>query len=741
MINVGSINLDYDKKVQKDGQLKPSLKDLRPEDKTRIANLIRELAKTGREKDNATNELESERKKYQLQEKQSKEQLELVANERDTVKQHYIECQKLLAQYQNQLRAEQEKAEEAVKKASEQAELAQAQQKMAEQNAAWTAQMAVEKERLTMLSKERSPAKPRNNTIRDDQQYSDAEKMIYTAPNGVHNLRDLQHRLNSRHPTHQIHDIQHRVTNNPTEKLHPDDPEDVPLPFNPALTSTNRSQHVLSRNSQSLQTSKTLVHQSHPNHFKDEQWSVNDVADPRRSADKFHILEPQIDETPTFEDEVTPMSPVERQVYNDTAPQYRKVYERMTPDQRWNELLLHREKLRQEQDWLRQKLHEQEELLQQRKVEKTFKHGTQHHLMSINTEQYQEPEWQPKVQTTKDVPNDYDLKDFDKVSNSRRLMQKSRISEPSDELMYEDSNSRTRTSTQSNQHYNRTRNHVTTQNHKLLTRKARGKYLPFQNENKVPSSKVSMADKGSSPLYVNRETQTLSKEKYGDIAAQSDRRLLDISCDMTSPSESRGLDGSHHITAPSARRGLDVSCQVTAPSESRGLDGSHHITAPSARRGLDVSCQVTAPSERRGLDVSHGREFVPRYMENTSLLKDIVDTVEVTHSSRFDPLLVDCEPVPAQQNPLLVQRNPPSIHHDPQSIQRDPPSIHQGPPTVHRDPPSFQQDPPSVQRIITSRVAPSRKTFSSPDLFDIPGDEEIDKIEESQILEDIFFLK
>ena len=44
-----------------------SLKDLCPEDKERVANLIRELAKAGEEKEATANQLDDERKQFVFQ--------------------------------------------------------------------------------------------------------------------------------------------------------------------------------------------------------------------------------------------------------------------------------------------------------------------------------------------------------------------------------------------------------------------------------------------------------------------------------------------------------------------------------------------------------------------------------------------------------------------------------------------------------------------------------------------------
>ncbi|XP_038050990.1 uncharacterized protein LOC119724139 [Patiria miniata] len=88
---------------------KPSLKDLRPEDKKRIANLIRELAKVGEEKEVIVQQLNVERRSYEDKVSKLQQQMEAIVQERELTQTQYLECQKLLAEYQSQLASEQEK--------------------------------------------------------------------------------------------------------------------------------------------------------------------------------------------------------------------------------------------------------------------------------------------------------------------------------------------------------------------------------------------------------------------------------------------------------------------------------------------------------------------------------------------------------------------------------------------------------------------------------------------------------
>ncbi|XP_070535348.1 uncharacterized protein [Ptychodera flava] len=112
-----SINKDRDNKASDESQQensmkskeRPALKDLRPEDKKRVANLIRELARIGEEKENAEEQLESERHTFEDKIAKLKQQYNTILSEREDLQQQYMECQKMLTSYQTQLASQQEK--------------------------------------------------------------------------------------------------------------------------------------------------------------------------------------------------------------------------------------------------------------------------------------------------------------------------------------------------------------------------------------------------------------------------------------------------------------------------------------------------------------------------------------------------------------------------------------------------------------------------------------------------------
>ncbi|XP_005990617.1 protein hinderin [Latimeria chalumnae] len=85
------------------------LKDLCPEDKRRIANLINELARVSEEKEETKERLKSEQESFEKKIRQLEEQNELIVKEREGLQQQYRECQELLKLYQQYLSEQQAK--------------------------------------------------------------------------------------------------------------------------------------------------------------------------------------------------------------------------------------------------------------------------------------------------------------------------------------------------------------------------------------------------------------------------------------------------------------------------------------------------------------------------------------------------------------------------------------------------------------------------------------------------------
>ncbi|XP_012581219.1 PREDICTED: uncharacterized protein KIAA1328 homolog isoform X2 [Condylura cristata] len=86
-----------------------SLKDLCLEDKRRIANLIKELARVSEEKEVTEERLKAEQESFEKKIRQLEEQNELIIKEREALQLQYRECQELLSLYQKYLSEQQEK--------------------------------------------------------------------------------------------------------------------------------------------------------------------------------------------------------------------------------------------------------------------------------------------------------------------------------------------------------------------------------------------------------------------------------------------------------------------------------------------------------------------------------------------------------------------------------------------------------------------------------------------------------
>ncbi|PIK46847.1 hypothetical protein BSL78_16264 [Apostichopus japonicus] len=84
-----------------------SLRHLRPEDKKRIANLIKQLAKVGEEKQVALQQLMVERKQFEVKYVDLESQMKTLNSDRESTQQQYLQCQRLLAECQERLASEQ----------------------------------------------------------------------------------------------------------------------------------------------------------------------------------------------------------------------------------------------------------------------------------------------------------------------------------------------------------------------------------------------------------------------------------------------------------------------------------------------------------------------------------------------------------------------------------------------------------------------------------------------------------
>ncbi|XP_033725367.1 protein hinderin-like [Pecten maximus] len=85
-----------------------SLKDLPIEEKKRIANLIKELARVGDEKEKAVDQLHTERNQFEKQVLQLVDQQERILNEREVIQNQLFQCQDLLGKYQEKIEQKQQ---------------------------------------------------------------------------------------------------------------------------------------------------------------------------------------------------------------------------------------------------------------------------------------------------------------------------------------------------------------------------------------------------------------------------------------------------------------------------------------------------------------------------------------------------------------------------------------------------------------------------------------------------------
>ncbi|XP_048236825.1 uncharacterized protein LOC124151633 [Haliotis rufescens] len=97
------LSQSLDTHSQRRHQRKASFKDLRMEDKKRVANLIKELAKAGDEKEKVLSQLHEEREQYDQQILQLVAQQEEVLKEKEDVHVKLFETQQLLTKYQEQI--------------------------------------------------------------------------------------------------------------------------------------------------------------------------------------------------------------------------------------------------------------------------------------------------------------------------------------------------------------------------------------------------------------------------------------------------------------------------------------------------------------------------------------------------------------------------------------------------------------------------------------------------------------
>ncbi|XP_024126696.1 protein hinderin isoform X1 [Oryzias melastigma] len=96
-----------------------SLKDLCPEDKRRIANLIEELARVSEEKEESVQRLKDEQGNCERKIQQLEQQNLIIAQERESLQRQYRECQELLGLYQQYLSQQQAQLNQSIAQLSQ----------------------------------------------------------------------------------------------------------------------------------------------------------------------------------------------------------------------------------------------------------------------------------------------------------------------------------------------------------------------------------------------------------------------------------------------------------------------------------------------------------------------------------------------------------------------------------------------------------------------------------------------
>ncbi|XP_068576639.1 protein hinderin [Cebidichthys violaceus] len=95
------------------------LKDLCPEDKRRIANLIEELARVSEEKEESVQRLKDEQEHFECKIQKLEQQNVIIVRERESLQQQYRECQELLGLYQQYLSQQQAKLNQSISQLSQ----------------------------------------------------------------------------------------------------------------------------------------------------------------------------------------------------------------------------------------------------------------------------------------------------------------------------------------------------------------------------------------------------------------------------------------------------------------------------------------------------------------------------------------------------------------------------------------------------------------------------------------------
>eukprot|EP00057_Strongylocentrotus_purpuratus_P013750 XP_011668224.1 PREDICTED: uncharacterized protein LOC100890059 isoform X2 [Strongylocentrotus purpuratus] len=374
----------------------PSLKDLRPEDKKRVANLIRELAKTGEEKEVAKEQLEVERKENEMKTRTLQAQIEAILCERENIQQQYLDCQKLLSSYQS-------KVSEEHKNLSGSLHDHPSSQKGHQSNEGWS---PVKESARTISPTPDRPASKAGQEFRELQSVP-----IHFSENKSHHTTDF------------IAPPGPRQNGGPSEQQFPNNHHGISeRQFNPVLSSTHRKHHRSRLPSTGAEDMRATQSENTVNGFSSSQthghdqskqinshnlsktngsqregsrrtsqetfFPLTEVADEsavthvpharrlegrekRKSSDRNSWVSlPEMDEQVPYSYELHEKGLGQDGTFSgSTSHQKRLDYRSLTPEQRQRQLGSLKKKLQQEQGWLQQKLQDQERLLYHKRLE------------------------------------------------------------------------------------------------------------------------------------------------------------------------------------------------------------------------------------------------------------------------------------------------------------------------------------------------------------------------------------
>ncbi|XP_041460059.1 protein hinderin-like [Lytechinus variegatus] len=382
-----SLKSENPSKVNKQSTTKeqPSLKDLKPEDKKRIANLIKELAKIGEEKEVAKEQLEVERKENEMKTRKLQAQIQAILCERENIQQQYLECQKLLSSYQSKVSQEQKNTSDPIHDGS-------SSQKGHKSKDGWSPL----KENVRTIS----PTSD-HPTSKADQEFvelqsvpvypSDEKSQRSGGPDGSystnkHVISEKQFNpvLSSTHRKHH----QSRVPSSGAEDMRATQSGNSLNGF-PSLQAQRREEPSLSdsRHMSTVHGSNRKVSRRSQDTFLPMTEVTDDSAitptlhAPRRERREIRnssertswVSLPEVDGQPAYSYELHERGPGASEIYSGSIShqkrQERQDYHSLTPEQRQRQLGSLKEKLQQEQEWLQQKLQEQEHLLHQKRFE------------------------------------------------------------------------------------------------------------------------------------------------------------------------------------------------------------------------------------------------------------------------------------------------------------------------------------------------------------------------------------